>query len=750
MNEMFSQGGKGSTGILTNKQAVARDFGIKQSEVAYATAGLVLDGYKAVYDKATQHAFMLPNDLLPGSTIVSLTDGVLVTSQGTYDLGALAVTREEYIKTFFDFASGGEVKLKNEAVAFTDGIYRWDGALPKTVVPGSTPANSGGIGDGKWVSVSKLDRTSSNFTAKLNDVINKLRTKNAVTINCFGDSTTEGYGSADWYEHTLANKGTYAPASAYPALLQKLLRAAYGYSGVTVNNAGWGGQAIVDGWAYNNYQSLVIDTFGEADITVITFGLNDLNRAEFTPELYKEKLYQLVELVMAGNTIPVIQTCNTTAWTHPDGLNNIKLLSIVSQIQKEVAEFYGIPLVDQYTEQTNWFNRTNDFLGDWLDVEPDILHFTKTGYAFAASVLARIFMPFIVNIDTGGIANIAPWQGKVNTRNSANVRFTDIVNNKVGGCLLGSSADFISGDTVVDLWVWNECPLNTIEYMGVAGEGDFPIALAERPVTKISPFSYGLEFTEVPVASAGILLPTDGNSISGENHNALGQLPYGLNRIQYILKRDIPTDKLIFVGYFKTTPGYYNSRMIRRMLVLNPTSSFVVFGSPSADPFNKLYRGFPPTIGVNHICVSGYWPQDTGFIVCESRAYYFDGATQSSANGAKQDEYKTGYLIYRDTTNRIGIHQISWKVSNGQVWLGSSSMSTSTPFTGDVNTCFVGLATTSTGFNFELILNGNVVHNWEIPRESFVGSIGGDVGAIFNGSAHTNTEVADLTFSVLY
>lgn len=26
MNEMFSQGGKGSTGILTNKQAVARHF----------------------------------------------------------------------------------------------------------------------------------------------------------------------------------------------------------------------------------------------------------------------------------------------------------------------------------------------------------------------------------------------------------------------------------------------------------------------------------------------------------------------------------------------------------------------------------------------------------------------------------------------------------------------------------------------------------------------------------------------------
>ena len=30
MNEMFSQGGKGSTGILTNKQAIARKFGVSK------------------------------------------------------------------------------------------------------------------------------------------------------------------------------------------------------------------------------------------------------------------------------------------------------------------------------------------------------------------------------------------------------------------------------------------------------------------------------------------------------------------------------------------------------------------------------------------------------------------------------------------------------------------------------------------------------------------------------------------------
>ena len=60
MNEMFSQGGKGSTGILTNKQAVARHFGVKQSEVVYLSVGALLTGYKVIYDKESQRAYSLP------------------------------------------------------------------------------------------------------------------------------------------------------------------------------------------------------------------------------------------------------------------------------------------------------------------------------------------------------------------------------------------------------------------------------------------------------------------------------------------------------------------------------------------------------------------------------------------------------------------------------------------------------------------------------------------------------------------
>lgn len=114
MNEMFSQGGKGSTGILTNKQAIARKFGVKQNEVVYFSVGVDLGGYKVIYDKSTQRAYSLP--VLPvGTTAVSLSkQAILVHSAGTVDLGELAAERNEYITLPGSFTSGSTVNTRNE------------------------------------------------------------------------------------------------------------------------------------------------------------------------------------------------------------------------------------------------------------------------------------------------------------------------------------------------------------------------------------------------------------------------------------------------------------------------------------------------------------------------------------------------------------------------------------------------------------------------------------------------------------
>lgn len=152
MKQLFNQGGQGSTGIMSNKQAIARRFGVKQSEVVYFSSGQALDGFKVIYDKPSQRAYALPSNL-GAVTANTLVDGILTHSGGTVDLGALAVLREEFVTLVENFTSGFTIRVKNELVSDGQSLYRWDGALPKTVDAGGS-VSSDGVGKGKWVETS--------------------------------------------------------------------------------------------------------------------------------------------------------------------------------------------------------------------------------------------------------------------------------------------------------------------------------------------------------------------------------------------------------------------------------------------------------------------------------------------------------------------------------------------------------------------------------------------------------------------
>ncbi|AEN94258.1 hypothetical protein PKNFJJPA_00095 [Salmonella phage vB_SenAc_BPS6] len=147
---------------------VARVTNVKDTEVVYFSVGAVLSGYKVIYDKITQRSYFIP-ELPTGTTAVSLSSSaVLVHSAGSVDLGALAVSREEYVTLAGTFDSGAVINTKNELLTHTDGKYRWDGTLPKTVAAGSTPATTGGVGSGAWLSVG--DATARQWVA--NNYIN--------------------------------------------------------------------------------------------------------------------------------------------------------------------------------------------------------------------------------------------------------------------------------------------------------------------------------------------------------------------------------------------------------------------------------------------------------------------------------------------------------------------------------------------------------------------------------------------------
>lgn len=151
MNPQFTQP-KTVTAVEGNKQSIARDFGVKSSEVCYAKADQPLTGYKVIYDKATQRAYSLPTGLTGTVTSIA-SNGVLIHSDGTVDLGALAVSREEYVTVTGSFTSGQTLNVKNEALTDVTGRYIWTGSLPKTVPANSTPESTGGISDGAWFGI---------------------------------------------------------------------------------------------------------------------------------------------------------------------------------------------------------------------------------------------------------------------------------------------------------------------------------------------------------------------------------------------------------------------------------------------------------------------------------------------------------------------------------------------------------------------------------------------------------------------
>lgn len=170
MNEMFSQGGKGSTGILTNKQAIARKFGVKQNEVVYFSVGVDLGGYKVIYDKSTQRAYSLPV-LLAGTTAVSLNEqSVLVHSAGTVDLGELAVTRREFVCLSDSFTTGLVVNTRNEILMHNGIGYTYLGTLPVTITSATNP-----VGNEDWMP--QTDPSLSDRVNTIEDEISVLADK---------------------------------------------------------------------------------------------------------------------------------------------------------------------------------------------------------------------------------------------------------------------------------------------------------------------------------------------------------------------------------------------------------------------------------------------------------------------------------------------------------------------------------------------------------------------------------------------
>lgn len=98
-----------------------------------------------------------------------------------------------YVPAVGSFEQGSQLDQRFEVLLWesTDEYWRWDGAMPKVVLPGSTPATAGGTGKGKWIDVTDAtlrrdlasseegrggDLVKANEAHTVSDILRRMRT----------------------------------------------------------------------------------------------------------------------------------------------------------------------------------------------------------------------------------------------------------------------------------------------------------------------------------------------------------------------------------------------------------------------------------------------------------------------------------------------------------------------------------------------------------------------------------------------
>lgn len=220
-------------------------------------------------------------------------------------------------------------------------------------------------------------------------------------ISAYGDSTVDGHGTTPFVPNgqtTVALPNRYhnneAPAT-WPALIDTALTP----SGVRVFNNGYGGRAVLDGWALANLKAAVTENNTNLSLKFVflDFGLNDIIMPNWTLNLFREKYVALIQAVRQAGLIPVILTSD------PVSNNNERPPSLIQDTlvpaQRMVASEMACMLCDKNAQiLATW--------PEWNQNQPDGLHFNNLGHQKKAAIIQS----FITANFAKAMTTEPPWR----------------------------------------------------------------------------------------------------------------------------------------------------------------------------------------------------------------------------------------------------------------------------------------------------------------------------------------------------
>lgn len=450
----------------------------------------------------------------------------------------------------------------------TDRYYRWDGQLPKYVMPGSTPETAGGIGNGRWLLISVPD-----MSMHLDYYIARMAAGDSVHIACYGDSTVDGFSTTGWSANPTAggeavgnsDHNVNSPNS-WPVKLQEILRDIYGNEKIYVHNAGYAGKSLADGWAYRNYDVAITNNphYGTPDIVLIDFGLNDVRPAGSQIESFKNEAESLVKKIMLHGSLPVFLSSDPILRNYnvTNAIFNKEVTRQIEEVKKDVCTRLGIPYMDKTTDIINWLSNNKDGY-QWMVEQStntnndgtygsgdDVgLHFRDHGQSMKAQIIASKFCPDTIYFN-GGSETITSADARSSSFGNflLTLNGTTGPNNKQGFAFKINYYDpndvhRPSGprSPMSTLWIFNRHPDATLIYRGLVGEGwgvDYPDNPDNVPTTlEGAPRVYVKNITDkserffIPAGSgwrySGFYKPSDVPYI-------VKRLPIGLSKVQYL------------------------------------------------------------------------------------------------------------------------------------------------------------------------------------------------------------------------
>lgn len=540
-------------------------------------------------------------------------------------------------------ANGGqtevwEVNLGGSAVL----NYADSGGLASSKVPDDvTVVYVGGsvyVADEDGALVSGDGRAWSNieFSGMFERAVADMLQGDSMVITAYGDSTTDGNGTTGWTANPKDSSsdaiGTapHTPPNAWPVTAQSVLRDMFRNNNITVNNAGYSGMQLRNGWANSNFQNAVLGPYPVPNIVIVSFGINDVRQTAFDPSDFETQLVILCRKIASVGAFPVFQLPDEPS----DERHNGWLLGKVNGVYRSVSERLGVKIIDwgtamnelsQCSDGTNW---------RWAADQPDDTHGNDSLHRIKGAFIAASIYPHTLWIEED-ITDVAPWSKYCQPIDGYSV-FQGTYN-KFGGAMVVNGGSYATDQILLNMWVWSVGDARNM-YWAAADANNYhsPRPISSAPRIEIR--DYALASSSFTVATGSGAASQAGSTRDAEAMGLLGRLPQGISRWSFRAPRD-NADTDVFLGYFsaRKAVGAFN---MAAPLFNAVTSNTFIDNDAGGDIPNVV--GFKTDRELN-LPIEASIPPGFGISLWSARCY--------GTHATRENNLKKGLFLFRNANN---------------------------------------------------------------------------------------------------